>query len=305
MKWTRSASMLLSLTVAACGGLANDPNPRLGISHAAKGAPGGGGGGVGGGGGGTQVPPPPTIDGPSQYLYDASGVGAPSPDIDFGAIANTAPGGIPVGNSRNAREFVFNTSKKTPLMISSISIVGANPDDFSVVNATAVPMVGTAIPPNQNAFSAASVIFTPTAPGTRTATLQIVSNAGVATANLTGVGISLDPGLPGFAPLTFLPDSAPDTLNVVNTGGSPLILQSLAIAGANPEAFTFTVANAGQSNCFDGIALAPQALCLLGVGVAPGAVPPASATLVILSNDPASPETDVSLTLLPAPTPTP
>jgi hypothetical protein len=51
--------------------------------------------------------------------------------------------------------------------------------------------------------------------------------------------------------------------------------------------------------------LAPRALCLLGVGVAPGAIAPASATLVILSNDPASPETDVPLTLLSAPTPTP
>jgi hypothetical protein len=302
--------MLLLLTTAACGGLANDPNPRLGISRAAKGAPGGGGGGVGGGGGGgggTQIPPPPTIDGPSQFLYDASGVGAPGADIDFGAMANTAPGGIPIGNTRTAREFVYNTSKKTPLSISSISIVGADPQDFSVTVAptAASSITLSSMPPNQNAFIVLLVKFTPTDAGTRTGTLQIVSNAGVATANLTGVGISLDPAMPSFAPLTFLPDSAPDTLTITNTGGSTLILQSLSIAGANVDAFTFTVANAGQSNCFNGIALAPQALCLLGIGVAPGVAAPASATLVILSNDPASPETDVSLTLLPAPTPTP
>jgi hypothetical protein len=255
---------------------------------------------VGAGGGGTTVPPGPTTDAAADYLFNSSGVGAPTADINFGALANLAPGGIPIGTTRTAREFVYNTSKKTALSISSISIVGADPEDFTV---TAGPTVAS-IPPNQGAFIIVLVSFTPTAPGTRTAALQVVSNAGTAIANLTGVGLSTDPGMPAFPPLTFLPTSAPDTLTIVDTGGSPLILQSLAIAGTNPEAFTFTVANFGFSNCHDGMVLSPLSDCLLGIGLTPGAVAPASATLVILSNDPASPETDIPLTLLPLPTPT-
>jgi hypothetical protein len=120
---------------------------------------------------------------------------------------------------------------------------------------------------------------------------------------VAGVGVSNAPAIGGVSPtpLTFFPDSAPDTFLVQNTGGSSLVLENISIGGANPASFQFFAANSGQSNCFSGEPLAPLSYCFLGIGLAPGATAPASATLVILSNDPASPATDVPLTIIPLP----
>ena len=52
-----------------------------------------------------------------------------------------------------------------------------------------------------------------------------------------GVGLPTRPVLAGFGPLTFLPASAPTNLIVQNTGGATLVLNSIQIVGANPNAF--------------------------------------------------------------------
>jgi hypothetical protein len=320
---SKCASLLVLLSAVACGS-ANEINPRIGISKASKGGPTttapttpapttpapvtsspvpGGGGGGGGGGGSVTTPAP--ADAASQTLSSSGSTTGSSPDIDFGTLQNQTTGGIPVGSSRSAQEFVTNTSKKTALVISSISIVGTNPNDFSVDPISVAAALSSAIPANKNAAAVLNVTFTPTDAGVRTGTLQVVSNAGTATATLTGVGIALPPVLDAIPPLNFLSDSAPDGIIIQNSGGSTLVLQSFSFVGANPESFAITVANSGQSNCFAGILLAPTSFCFLGVGVAPGATGPSTATLAILSSDPASPEMDVPLTLTPDPNATP
>jgi hypothetical protein len=337
LKLMKTGSIFILFAAVACGGLSNDPNPRIKISKASKsGSPtaapatgggtasgaggaaggaagggnagggaasGGGGGGAasGGGGGGAAASP---ADAAAQALKNTSGA-LGTADIDFGSLLNSAGGSVAVGSSRTAQEMVINTSKKTALTITSISIEGANPGDFTVDAASVSAALASAVPANKSAFVLLPVTFSPTDAGTRSATLQIVSNAGTAVANLTGVGVADAPVLGGIPGLSFLPDSAPDTINVENFGGSTLALQSIAVAGANPEAFQIVATNAGQSNCFAGELLGPQQLCLLGIGVAPGATGPASATLTILSNDPATPETDIPLTLTPAADPAP
>jgi hypothetical protein len=54
---------------------------------------------------------------------------------------------------------------------------------------------------------------------------------------------------------------------------------------------------AATADCFDGIAIGPHGICYLGIGLAPDAVAPSNALLVIQSNDPVQPETDMVLTL--------
>jgi hypothetical protein len=107
------------------------------------------------------------------------------------------------------------------------------------------------------------------------------------------------------ASLTFLPDSAFDTIQVTNQGGQALVLQSIAFAGTSPASFGFFSANRGFSNCFNGIPLSPNGNCYVGVGPVVGAAVPSSAVLVILSNDPAKPEVDIQLELTPPPPPPP
>ena len=70
---------------------------------------------------------------------------------------------------------------------------------------------------------------------------------------------------------------------------------------AQAGAFEFTTANSGFSNCFAGEPLAPLSFCYVGVGVVPGAAAPASAALVVTSNDPAHPTASAALDLVPLP----
>jgi hypothetical protein len=200
------------------------------------------------------------------------------------------------------QEFVANISKKTPLTITSVSVVGANPGDFTVPEADIAAATGSALPPNKSAVASLHVTFTPTDAGTRTASLQIVSNAGTISASLSGVGLPLVPILgPLDTTLSFIPTSAFQTLTLKNEGGATLILQSFTLTGAGKASFETPAANSGQSNCFAGEDLAPLADCLLSIGLSSEASAPSNAMLILRTNDPAHLETDITLSLTAAP----
>src|SRR3954463_9577724 len=250
--------------------------------------------------GGTQLPPSPQVDGPAWFFAALGGVTAPiTANINFDALQNLSPGGISVGTSRTATELVYNVSKKTALTITNVTFLGANPADFSISPAEVASALTTVLPANKGAAEALHVIFPPTGEGVRTATLQVTSAAGIAQIFLTGTGLAQRPILSGVGPLSFLSGSAPANLTITNTGGETLSLDSISIGGANPEAFAFFVANRGFSNCFNGMLLAPKSFCQMAIGLAPGATPPASATLIFVTNDPVNPTLEVALTLTP------
>jgi len=250
--------------------------------------------------GGTQIPPSPKVDGPAWFFAEFGGVDGPmTANVNFDAMQNLSPGGISIGTSRSATELVFNVSKKSPLTITNITFVGANPADFSIPAADLAAAATTVIPASKGASEALHVIFTPTAAGLRSATLQVTSAAGIAQIFLTGTGLVARPILAPIGPLSFLPASAPANLTIQNLGGQTLSLKSFTIVGAKASAFAFFTANSGQSNCFAGELLAPKSFCFLAVGLASGATPPASATLEFLTNDPVNPKLDVVLTLSP------
>jgi hypothetical protein len=254
------------------------------------------------GGPGSSIPPPPQIDGPAWFLYNASGVagGPASPNVNFDAIQNTVQGPISIGATRSATELVYNISKKTPLSLTQIVIVGTNASDFTIPASAIQLALKNPVPANRGQGAILPITFTPSAQGVRSGTLRIVSNAGTALVSLTGTALPPRPIIvTSTGPLNFLPASAPDTVTVSNNGGQGLLLQSIAITGAKPSSFQITVANSGQGNCFAGIELAAHSFCFIGVGLAPGAPAPSSATLAIVSNDPVHHETDIGLTLTP------
>ena len=322
------ATTLALLSLVGCGGgdpQSEAPRPELGLSTTARIESGKGGGGGGGGGApapaptpapapgpaapapapsaGAKLPPPMTTDAPAWAFSNLGSVVATTltPDIDFGRIQNMTPGGIPVGASRSATEVIYNTSKKTPLTVSQIQLTGANPGDFVISPQTISAAATTVLPANKDAAEAIQITFRPTAEGPRTANVVFTSVAGTVQIVVTGTGLPTRPILSGLEPVTFIPESAPVTFILQNTGGVSLVLNSLHIAGTNPTAFEITTANAGASNCFAGIPLGPLSYCFLAIGVAPGATAPASATFVVTSNDPVNPEIDVPLTLAPQP----
>jgi hypothetical protein len=309
VKYTLTSALGFSLfTAMACGNLENGLQPPPAIA-ASKGAPGGGAAPppvappttpAPAPSGGTQIPPSPQVDGPAWFFAEFGGIAGPfTANVNFDAMQNQSPGGITVGTSRTATELVYNVSKKTPLTISGVTFAGANPADFSIPAADLAAAATTVLPPNKGAAEALHVMFTPTAAGVRTATLQVTSAAGIAQIFLTGTGLPQRPILAPFGPLSFITGSAPDNLTIQNTGGTTLSLNSISIGGANAGAFAFFTANHGLSNCVAGMLLAPKSFCQLAVGPAPGAVAPASATLIFRTNDPVNPRLDVVLTLSP------
>ena len=269
----RIAAAVLVLSIAACGGAPQASSALSGRQPRSSAAQGGGGGG---GGGGAQVPPPPTVDGPAWYIYNASAVTGtpPSPNVDFGALQNTVQGAIPIGMSRTAQVLVYNISKKTPLVISTIAVEGPGASDFSVAQASVNAALNVSIPPNKSAAVSLQLSFTPSAEGVRGATLRLVSNVGTALVSLTGEALPDRPIIATNvgASLAFFPDSAFDTIQVTNLGVQPLVLQSIGFGGASPASFQFFSANHGFSNCFDGIPISPLGRCFIGVGPVAGRV---------------------------------
>jgi hypothetical protein len=250
--------------------------------------------------GGTQIPPSPKVDGPAWFFAEFGDVAGPmTANINFDEIQNQVPGGISIGANRNALEVVYNVSKKTPLTITNITFLGANPADFSIPAAELAAVTTTVIPANKGQGALLHITFSPTASGPRSATLQVTSAAGIAQIFLTGTALPNRPIIAPIGPLAFLPASAPDNLVIQNLGGQTLSLNSFTIIGAKASAFSLFGANNGFSNCFPGVLLAPHSFCFLAVGVAPGATAPSSATLEFLTNDPVTPKLDVPLTLTP------
>ncbi len=254
-------------------------------------------------GGGARLPPSSTTDAAAWYFADISAVNTVgfAPDIDYTRLENMTMGGIPVGATRSATELIYNVSKKTPLTVTNIRIAGADPADFFIDPQVLATIESTVLPANKTAVEALPINFRPTAPGARTANVVFTSAAGVVQIAVSGVGLPTQPVISGTEPLTFFPDSAPASFIIQNTGGVTLQLQGIAIAGATPGAFRVSVANSGFGNCYAGVLIAPLAYCFLGIVEVDGAAAPASADLVITSNDPVHPVTDVPLSLVPLP----
>jgi hypothetical protein len=293
------ASFSLAILAAGCGGATPTlPAADSAVRRAqAKGVPGGASGTA------PALPPPMTVDGPAQFMYNeftVVGTGITA-DINFDRLQNQAPGASVQGTTRIAAELIYNTSKKTPLTITSATISGANAGDFGV---SAIPTA--ALPPNKDAAFQFTVTFTPSGEGPRTAILAVTSNAGTVTANLTGTGLANRPIVTQFAPLSFLPTSAPANLEMADGGGIGLQIASVSITGANPEAFRIAaLQGAGIGTCqFVGapagsgpFLIGPKQFCNFAVGLAPGATAPASAFLTIVTSDPITPVENVPLTL--------
>ncbi len=252
-----------------------------------------------------RLPPNSTVDGPAWAFANISSVNITgfAPDIDYTRIQNMTEGGIPVGSTRAATELVYNTSKKTALTITDIHMTGANPGDFSIDAQTLATIESTTLPANKSAVEAIPITFKPGAPGPRSANVVFTSAAGVVQVGVSGVGLPTQPVLSGAnGALAFLPGSAPATLIIQNTGGVSLQLRSFSIGGTNPADF-FLTSGARSGNCFAGVLIAPLSFCFIGVGVAAGAAPPASADLLLVSNDPAHPTIDVPLSIVAPPAP--
>ncbi len=205
-------------------------------------------------------------------------------------------GNQPVGTTSEPLTATLTNSGLTALTISGITIVGANPTDFSESdNCDGSVAAGSSC--------TISVTFTPASVASFTATVNVADSASSQpqTITLTGAGINgtaapqavLTPTNVAFGNQTVSTTSAAQVVMLSNPGNATLTIVGVSLEGANPADFaqtnscgsslaagascaisvTFTPASAASFNAVitveDNAAGPPQMAALSGTGVAP------------------------------------
>jgi len=199
-------------------------------------------------------------------------------------------GSITTGAASSAQTFTVSNAGNAALAITSISLGGANPDSFIVVNdscatggtAAARPALSRAItrggssshdlpslPPGSTCQIL--IVFSPTTAGPSSAALTIVDQVGTQTAALTGTGVAsvttapqaaLTAASANFNTVTTGSSSAAQTFTLANAGKAVLSISSVSITGANASSFQL-----GANTC--GTTLAAGGSCTVAVTFAP------------------------------------
>ncbi|HEX5411659.1 MAG TPA: choice-of-anchor D domain-containing protein, partial [Terriglobia bacterium] len=183
-----------------------------------------------------------------------------------------------VGTSSTPQVITLTNYQSTALSISSIAITGTNSGDYSQTN-----NCGTSL--GAGASCKINVTFTPTAAGTRTASLRVTDNASSSpqTTALTGVGIApgatLSPTSLTFGNQPVGTSSAPQNVALSNPGSGTLNITSIGVTG------DFSQSN----NC--GSSLAPGSNCTISVTFLPAATGTRTGSLTVSDDATTSPQT--------------
>ena len=207
----------------------------------------------------------------------------------FGPMVTLNPtslsfGNLNVGKTSGAKGIQLNNTGNATLTISSIAIIGTNATDFAQTNNCPGSLTA-------GAQCNINVTFTPTAFGTRVASLSVSDDAfnNPQTASLTGSGtsissttVTLSPNKLSFGNQPIGSASAAQSAILQNTGQATLVITSIAIAGTNPADFAQT------NDC--GTTVAVGASCTFSVTFTPTASGNRSATINITDNAGRSPQ---------------
>lgn len=218
--------------------------------------------------------------------YTASPVASATYTIQI-AGASLTPGTLTfanqtAGTTSTAKTATLQNTGNASLTISSITIAGTNPSDFSESNTCGASLAA-------GSSCTISVTFTPASAASYSATLTVTDNAsgspqvvalsGTGTAPLVPAA-SLTPSTLSFSTVTGT-TSAAKAATLTNTGNAALAISSIGIAGTNPSDFSQT------NTC--GASLAAGSSCTLSVTFAPASVANFSATLSIADSASGSP----------------
>src|SRR5208337_3630638 len=215
------------------------------------------------GGGGSSLPPPSA---PIASLSETS--------LKFGQQGT--------GSTSAAQSVMLSNTGNASLSISSIALSGTNSGDFAQTN-----NCGTSVGAGANCTI--NVTFTPSATGSRGASLTITDNAtgSPQTLSLTGTGVSapavsLSPQSLNFGQENMGLTTAPQTATLSNTGNAPLSISSIALGGVSPAEFAQT------NNCGSGVAAGAN--CAINVTFMPNGTGTWSASLSIADNASGAPQ---------------
>jgi hypothetical protein len=187
-----------------------------------------------------------------------------------------------VGTSSMPQNITLTDTGTAPLTITAIAIGGGNPGDFNQTNTCPSTLAA-------GSNCVISVTFSPTATGSRSATVSVTDNASDSpqAVSLSGTGtqpaVSLSPASLTFSAQAVGTQSAGKPITLTNTGTATLTLTSIGITGANSGDFLET------NTC--GTSVAAGGNCSITVTFGPTAAGTRSATLSVTDNAPGSPQT--------------
>jgi hypothetical protein len=196
-----------------------------------------------------------------------------------------------VNTTSAAQTVTLSNTGNVAYTISSITLTGTNTADFVLNYNCTIGGAGLAA----NGSCSINVTFRPTAAGTRSAALNIVTTANVnptRTVPLSGAGtqVNLSTTSLTFAPQVVNSQSASQQVTLTNTGPGALHINSFSLTGANPTDYSQT------TNCPVGGNLGSGASCRVTLRFIPTTTGVLTATLAISTNDPGTPIANVALT---------
>jgi uncharacterized repeat protein (TIGR01451 family) len=218
------------------------------------------------------------------------------------STVNFNPNPLAFGNQRDGvasspMTSVLTNSAATTLTITGVTLVGTNPGDFALAppaSGSDCRTVGTVA---AGGTCSVGATFTPTATGSRTATVSVADSAvgSPHTLTLTGTGtapaVSLSASTLTFPNQIQVTTSSAQTVTLTNTGTAVLNISTVVRGGTNPGDFAIV---SGAGTTCPGLALgftAPNNTCTVAVTFTPPTANPFSATLTF--TDDATPTTQV------------
>ncbi|NQU10450.1 choice-of-anchor D domain-containing protein, partial [bacterium] len=212
---------------------------------------------------------------------------APAPLVCLNRSGSVVFSNQPVGTTSAAQTLVVTNCGTASLLITNIVFTGSGSNDFAATGSC----LGVPVAPGGSC--SISVTFTPTAAGTRQASLQIDSNAPDSPATLTVRGTGYVPApavclnrssiMFGSVQVTEL--SPHQSVVLTNCGTAPLSIISVGLSGANPGDFQIS-----SDGCTGGL-IATGATCTVAARFAPTVGGNLAATLVISNSAAGSPHT--------------
>jgi len=201
------------------------------------------------------------------------------------SVPGLAFGSQPVSTTSGAQAMTVTNAGAGNLIISTVTMGGANASDFA--KSTDTCTAATVIP---NGTCTVSLTFTPSATGSRSASLNFTDNASnsLQTVTLSGTGtapvVSLAaPGL-SFGNQLINTTSTAQAETVTNTGTANLTMSTVTMDGANASDF------AKSADTCTGATIAPNGTCTVSVTFTPSASGSRSASLSFTDNASNSPQ---------------
>jgi hypothetical protein len=185
-----------------------------------------------------------------------------------------------VGTTSAAHAFTYTNTGTTPITVSNtgVTLGGSTASNYSIASNTCI-VSGVGVTLAAGATCQIGVTFTPSATGSRAATLTVIDTAGGApnqTANLTGTGVAPSSTLTGtaaFGNQQVGTTSAPHTFTFANTGIGPFTVTTVSLSGGQANNYAIV------SNGCTGNTVPAGGSCTFGVTFTPSATGGRTTTL--------------------------